>query len=53
MKKIRIGVFGASRGNEIIEIARRNGEAEIVAVCDKEQNVLDKFKKEKITLYIL
>lgn len=45
MKKVRIGVFGASRGHEIIDICRKNGEAEIVAVCDKEKSVLDRYKK--------
>lgn len=45
MKKIRIGVFGASRGHEIIDICRKNGETEIVAVCDKEKSVLERYKK--------
>lgn len=47
MKKVRIGVFGASRGREIIDICRKNGEAEIVAVCDKEKSVLEAYKKIK------
>lgn len=35
MKKLRIGVFGAGRGNALSKQLVNNPEAELVAVCDK------------------
>ncbi|MCQ2447202.1 MAG: Gfo/Idh/MocA family oxidoreductase, partial [Clostridia bacterium] len=35
MKKVRIGVFGAWRGNSYIELIRKQERCELVAICDK------------------
>lgn len=35
MKKVKIGVMGASRGNALIENLVKHPEAEVVAICDK------------------
>ena len=43
-KKIKIGVFGAYRGMTMIEVLSRHPDAELVAICDKYQPLLDKCK---------
>ena len=35
MKKVKIGVFGASRGTSMIRYCEAAGNAEVVAICDK------------------
>lgn len=44
-KKIKIGVFGAHRGMTMINVLSRHPDAELVAICDKYQPLLDKCKK--------
>ena len=44
-KKIKIGVFGAYRGMTMIDVLSRHPDAELVAICDKYQPLLDKCKK--------
>ena len=39
-RKIRIGVLGAFRGNSMIRFCRESGEAELAAVCDRNEQVL-------------
>ncbi len=51
-KKIKIGVLGAFRGETMINFVKKTGEAELVAVCDKNPDVLHKLIKSKgVTLY--
>ncbi|MBO5221357.1 MAG: Gfo/Idh/MocA family oxidoreductase [Clostridia bacterium] len=45
-RKLRIGVFGGYRGNSMIHVLYRHPDAELVAVCDKYQPILDKIKTE-------
>jgi len=45
MKKVRIGVFGAGRGFALCESASFFPEAELVAVCDSYEPLLDRIKK--------
>lgn len=44
-KKIKLGVFGAHRGMTMINVLSRHPDAELVAICDKYQPLLDKCKK--------
>ena len=44
MKKIRIGVFGGGRGSSMIKYARIAKDTELVAICDKYPDVLEKLK---------
>ncbi len=46
MAKIKIGVFGAGRGGDAIRQLFDDKEAEIVAICDKVQSLLDRVKKD-------
>ncbi len=41
MKKIRIGVVGGYRGTSMINYCKEAGNAEVVAICDKNPTVLD------------
>lgn len=51
-KKLRVGVFGAYRGEMMINFARNSGEVQLVAVCDKYERALEKLRKEKgVTCY--
>ncbi|MBQ8409809.1 MAG: Gfo/Idh/MocA family oxidoreductase [Clostridia bacterium] len=45
MKKVRIGVFGGFRGASMIKYARIAENAELVAVCDKLPEVIEKQKE--------
>ena len=47
MKKIRVGVLGAYRGTGMINYCKVAGNAEVVAICDKSQEVLD-IQKENL-----
>ncbi|MBQ8578684.1 MAG: Gfo/Idh/MocA family oxidoreductase [Clostridia bacterium] len=57
MGKIKIGVFGAGRGKTMINEMLNNPDAEVVAICDKYQPLLDECqqiadaKGVKIALY--
>lgn len=55
MKKIRIGVLGGFRGSSMISYCKRATNAEIVAICDKDPDVLqtqrDKAAGLNITFY--
>nr|MBQ4319590.1 helix-turn-helix domain-containing protein [Clostridia bacterium] len=44
-KKLRIGVFGGSRGKSMMHILLNHPDAELVAVCDKYVPLLDEAKK--------
>ena len=56
-KKIKIGVFGAARGMTMINVLSRHPDAELVAICDKCEPLLEKCKSvaletgSKITCY--
>ena len=41
MKKIKIGVVGAYRGSSMINYCKRSDNAEIVAICDNNLEVLN------------
>ncbi|MCI8388800.1 MAG: Gfo/Idh/MocA family oxidoreductase [Clostridiales bacterium] len=45
-KKLRIGVFGGARGQTMIDVLLHHPDAELVAVCDKYQPLLDSTKKK-------
>ncbi len=45
MDKVKIGVFGGYRGFTMIEQIMNSSEAELVAVCDKYEPILEKVKK--------
>lgn len=55
MKKIRIGVVGAGRGTSMINYSEYSGKTELVAICDKNEELLEVQKKalndDKITYY--
>ena len=55
MKKVRIGVLGGFRGNSMIEYCKSANNAEIVAICDKNPDVIERQKKNlagrNITFY--
>ena len=44
--KIKVGVFGAGRGHTMMAYCRAAGSAELVAVCDKYTDKLDRIKEE-------
>lgn len=46
MKKIRVGVLGAYRGGTMIHYCKNAENAEVVAICDKEQYLLDIEKRK-------
>ncbi len=41
MKKVKIGVLGGARGTSMINYCLQANNAEVVAICDKRQDVLD------------
>ena len=45
MKKIRIGVVGAGRGTSMINYSEYSGMSELVAICDKNEEILEVQKK--------
>ena len=45
MSKIKVGVFGAYRGMNMISIMARHPDAQLVAICDKYVPFLDRCKK--------
>lgn len=45
MKKVKIGVLGGYRGTSMISYCRVAGNAEVVAICDKYDDVLEHQKK--------
>ena len=45
MKKVKLGIFGLGRGMDLGRCALLGG-AEIVAICDSNQKLLHKTKKE-------
>lgn len=55
MKKIKVGVLGAYRGNSMIKYSKIANNAELVAICDKSSDALEKQKElnagENITYY--
>ncbi len=56
-RKIKVGVFGAYRGMTMINVMARHPDAELVAICDKYEPLLERCKKvaeetgSKITYY--
>ena len=46
MNKIRVGVIGAGRGDTMIDYCRKAGNAEVVAVCEKRQDLIDAQKQK-------
>lgn len=52
MRKVRIGVLGAFRGESMINYCRHADNAEIVAICDKLTYLLDEQKKKNGNLPI-
>ncbi len=45
MKKVKIGVLGGYRGSSMINFCKRADNAEVVAICDKNPDVIE-FQKE-------
>ena len=54
-EKIRIGVVGAGRGTSMINYSEYSGMSELVAICDKNEEILEVQKKalndDKIRYY--
>lgn len=56
-KKVKIGVFGAYRGMTMINVLAKHPDAELVAICDKYEPMLEKCRKvasdanSQVTLY--
>lgn len=56
-RKVKVGVFGAARGMTMINVMARHPDADLVAICDKYEPLLEKCKKvadetgKKITCY--
>ena len=46
MGKLKIGVFGAGRGMTMVRQLFKSEDAELVAVCDKYQPILDRCRRE-------
>ena len=46
MKKIRIGVLGGGRGASMVSYCKRSKSAQIVALCDKDPQVLQAQQKK-------
>ena len=46
MEKVKIGVFGAGRGQTMMRYCMLNPDAELIAICDKNQKLLDARKKQ-------
>ena len=44
--KVQVGVLGGARGNTMIQELLQHPDAELVAVCDKYEPLLDKVKEE-------
>lgn len=44
-KKVKVGVFGAARGMTMINVMARHPDADLVAICDKYEPLLEKCKK--------
>lgn len=55
MKKVRVGVLGGYRGTSMINYSKKADNVELVAICDKAPDVLEKqkenLKNENITFY--
>lgn len=51
MEKVRIGIFGLGRGGFAREYCSKAGNAEIVAVCDRNQTMLDRYKQYGYATY--
>lgn len=47
MKKVRIGVLGGYRGGAMIEYCKNSNNAELVAICDKNEEVIKRQKAKK------
>lgn len=52
MRKIRVGVLGGYRGTSMINYCKRAENAEVVAICDKNPDVLESQKKHAAGLDI-
>ena len=52
MSKIKIGVVGAYRGSTMINYCKKADNAEVVAICDKNKNILDAHKNNAKDLNI-
>ena len=46
MKKVKIGVMGVGRGRDMISYCTKNENAELVAVCDKWEEGLERFQRK-------
>ena len=46
MDKVKIGVIGGGRGKSMIRYGREASNAELVAICDFRDDVLERMKKE-------
>ena len=44
-RKLRVGVFGGARGNAMITVLLNHPDAELVAVCDKYEPLLEKTRR--------
>lgn len=52
MRKVRVGVIGVNRGEYLINYCRHASHAEIVAICDKLEYLLEEQKKKNAGLPI-
>ena len=52
MNKIKVGVVGARRGETMIEYCRKAGNAELVAICEKRQDLIDEQKEKNSELNV-
>lgn len=56
MKKVKVGVFGAYRGSFVINLCERIKNVQVVAVCDKNPDVLEIQRQElgdtEVTFYL-
>ena len=53
MKKIRIGVIGVGRGSSMINYCLAAGNAELVAICDKWEEGLQRMQKQHPNMNIV
>ncbi len=50
-KKVRIGVFGLGRGGFAVEYCKKADNAELVAICDRMAEKLERFKNDGIACF--
>ncbi len=51
MEKVRLGIFGLGRGGFAVEYCNKSDNAEVVAICDMQEEKLERFKNDGIACF--